>query len=646
MSQRDEFSIDDATTTYADHGTTGTSTPNFSAATGMNALLEQHGTYNVTNGGGDKQVTLFIDQCEEILKDIPAAKRRIGNQHFIQLITNETDISAVIAIGSVSTNAIGYYVYLIEASGAPIPPLEHTRHDGTKVREVIATSAYFEHEGSPMFNLVLKAVKEYLPSIPEVSAQTTIEYAGMCTVPRNLDLSDIEVVKPFYDAATLSMSELALMIRTGGRTSTLQASVLSSSSLRLTAEHQISPGESVRNVFGELVASDFNITIKASPQNDGNNKQTLHTGHTSVPITNVNGYVDMIFTGPSSAPTVAHNPHVQQAIPQYTPAIIVTNNTALGLNQGISATDSLIGQLIGYSSVVGLATERRWVDVFNPSALGNVSLKTSFGVLGCETDPFGHLAGSPEEVNRAELEIKSPQELHRAVNWMCEPNIAIGFTVPHGSPMGWLQRRIAMADIGSDSYAMVMNSLDDFFQNETGFKFSEHYNGPILHGDPTTTLLGTFNYRASKSDTVERALSTIDYLTLLQYAAKDPNSMNHYMETYTHATAPGATVEARDAFVNLLKVVAPDLEITGTATQRWFANDFLSAIQSALVNAGISMSMTGLTGTQLEVGRTNLYGQNGTIGGTAFSTFAAGYGARGSAFTSTGMAGFNSSRIR
>lgn len=417
-------------------------------------------------------------------------------------------------------------------------------------------------------------------------AQDKVFHIAHTVVPTAADLSSAETTRVFFDTA-----HLALMDIVGGKgIGRVTAKNLVHPTVEVRQRTMVTPGEVRLNKIGQLIAADFNTTLKLSRiQPKQQDAYQVHTGTQEYNLAEVSGYLDFnILAQQQQSPYAVMQPN-QQPKPGYMPVVVLTEVSGLA-NSGRSIED-LRTQLLGLVATLPMTANHGWVRVFEQFP-GEKSKKSSLGLLGLEYDPYGR---GPEALGKVPVESvtfgKMPEEgketpFTMALKW-CTQQVSVALDIEQGGRLEWAQSAFAAAAANKPgANETIIKECDAL----TGGLFSTLWaqvnggNGatPVVRPETVAVHLGTY----TGADGKPRDLRTVDYLTMLAASPKDLQFVANATAAMTPGVSNNVTLSDRR---RALMSVTGGCEITGMATRVYFHANFIQCLIQALVDNGVKI---------------------------------------------------------
>lgn len=501
-------------------------------------------------------------------------------------LADESPLRApVVILYVIKGNNIFTYPMIIEACGEKLDARSHPNN-----RNILIDMPTCRYYPGTMERLCIERVKNDAVASGLVRGNIIIKPVNYIVLKRNVNLEDKRELAAYFDSAIAAFSVYEKVMNKVP-TSNLKYSKIKNNSFSMISKHQITPGATSRDIFGNVIAQDFKVDLLLREADQSSTD--LHRSGREIAISSVTGYVDFAYHQPSAvqmqqaqqqfALKSAYNPVI---IPAYDPYIVITSASTLG-NQAILG-DNILTAAMALASLNGIAQNQRWSTIFGRNG-SDSNRKTSIGALGLEHDPAYIEPVSPQvlpvaagfEGNNPNL--MSPLEV---ISKFCYNTMLIAIDVEDGSPMKWLLDIFGNATRGSIQESVILNELNYFSDN----KFSQIWNGSqsIVAYDPTMVHLGYHKDAAGNVNDIR----TLDYLTVLNYCKGDRD----IMRSYTQAFLPGqTTAEVQHYKREVIKMAYPNAEITGMAKRYFINTAFISALDQLFAQCDLKIILEGIS---------------------------------------------------
>lgn len=534
-------------------------------------------------------------EVEEVLRE--AADRTLNKSGYIKLETLVVEdptinIPAVI-LYRVEDGVVNVVPLLLEAIARPLDPIIETLPGGRTIEIDRPIIRYYDKVD--MIPVVKRAV-QLDAAARGFGENLQVETAACIVIGKNIDLTSVDKVAPFYDSAGSAIMGSILMSR-GLPTSELTEQYLDGRVCQLVARTEVHPGETYLTATGDPIAGDFAVNLIAKSINR-KRQYSLHNTGNDVMLSSSVGFIDFGFSGAQQ--NMNQQLYGQQMpVPGYDPMVVITDISPLG--KAVESTDTLMSQILGLLSVSEILTDFKWATVFSRAA-GDSGSKTTIGALGLEYNlyPGRQFTSETLKVSTGDLAAPNPDELTpmQVITSYCKPTMVVALDVVQGGPLEWLQGLFINAFPGSASEDIIIKELDNFSNG----RFSAIWNRsePITVMRPVQVHLGTY----VDNDGVTRDIRSLDYLTVLKLSQGAENIMRPYAEGSSPLTSNDETFDAKR---RALKQLVPNMEITGRATRTFINPGFISAINHMMAECNLHVTSEGLTEIQGSTARTDMF---------------------------------------
>ena len=540
---------------------------------GLSGLGRKTATASRSNETAAK-VKEMMDNAGKALSDIP--DKPLLRSVIVE--DSQLRIPAITLVDVAGNGKAYYFTILLEALGDELGPVLQPGPGGTQVEIDRPTARYYDDKmRSVVRDRVLKDLSNH-----GIKADAVETYFGV--LPRTVPLDEDRNVYPFYDIA-VSCIQSHQRIIAGQPTSNIRADILRQSNIEVVAKHVIDPHSTVESVTGDVLHSDFQITVVARNKQIDHN--AVHNVGENAVLTNVVGYLDYVYRG--NDPTFTRQLGPQGSVtPTYDPLLVLDEISPLGKSD--RTQDDLLTQLLGLTSVIGLATNKRYYTI----EMRDSNTKPSVGVFGWEACPY---QPAPQGLEPHELKVtngmaptggKNPAiPIRQVMDDYVTPTMNIAMDIKQGGILSWVQSILATAEPGSQSEKLIHDELDAFSNGMWSQQIWDRKQ-PILAMPSVEHHAGYYR----DQDNVVRDLRRIDYKTILE-KVKTEKSL---VEAYSRALMPGgATADAMQQRKQLIKRLYPSATFTGLHTRVFFNTMFISALGHMLEKLGLSIIMDGIS---------------------------------------------------
>lgn len=367
-----------------------------------------------------------------------------------------------------------------------------------------------------------------------------------------------EAIKALY-------TEMALTTKLANDIDLVAAKAQSNGYLKVDSTY--STGISV-DPFGTPIRSDWRLNLYLfNPQTK--QQQSINVRNNKEQINSVAGYVDSI---PITKVDNNNVPFIRLA-----PHIILTN---------MQTKDSTPGNtLLGILTSLIMVERTMWLP-----ALPTKSSKHQVGALNIYTDLGNQVRTKQKQVpDRYDFsktqEFKDSNQITMALNSMYTENPQLSIDVPVFGPQTYyLSILAAAANLGNPELSTAASKeIIDSAHWLTGGKFPKEFPlNKIFNGPGVVIPLGKWS-----DSTGEKDIREID-LGFIACHTNDNDIINEYALSNYNGNG-------LDPFISRVKIISKlvkDAKITGKATRLTFTREFIDALASASIAAGLQMTYT------------------------------------------------------
>lgn len=315
--------------------------------------------------------------------------------------------------------------------------------------------------------------------------------------------------------------------------------------------------------------SDINITLNSNV--DGQGQVASRTA-----VCSVDGYMDLTYV-PAQPPK---RDQWGQVIPEpqrhYVPRFVMTNVS--------SETDAVTMelQLLALVNALVITQGNAWFNAFKPRALRKGIDLRDIGAINYElnlTDPTGK--ETPKKID-TKANTFDTSALHQLISTTMYLDPIFSMDIEESGELSWLQYAFLTAASGDINARNVIIAAAD---NLTGNRFSQIFDNSqaLTHDEQVRVQLGYYY----DEEGVQRDIRDIDYLAILNYVgSNEPQAIVNWSDTFDQKDVPAAK-RAYDRQVLLAHLTSDRFELKGYADRITFTSAFLTALSSAVVQAGL-----------------------------------------------------------
>lgn len=399
-------------------------------------------------------------------------------------------------------------------------------------------------------------------------ANATLVEAGLVVVGGNLDLTNVDAVRPLFSDAVTALSNVV----TRRNPNAVPFSVAALAGKRVHTRASFNQ-PAVVDSAGNPVRTDIVLSVTVAGQSGQNDP----FADSPRELVNVGGYIDlMLVENRNLQPVYGQAPQTQRYVPRF----IVTN---ISTNFDMSA-DQMV--LLGINAVGALAARKNWVKAL--LATDGPSLH-DFGAIGLEVPMFtGTDKGA--KINVKNLSVQSQVEL---ITDAVFDNLIIQVDIPESGDTGRLLNVInglvsTDQEIVKKATARVFKAANDLTLNN----FSNVWNTSqlpvksLVAPGLTKQFLGFYKDRDRNGQLAD--IRNIDHLAVLN--VQGPQSFN-YDQTFISPEDPIVQASRRLQIAESVLGGQGMVEVIDVATRVTIAPAFIIILDQAIRTAGLNIDI-------------------------------------------------------
>lgn len=401
------------------------------------------------------------------------------------------------------------------------------------------------------------------------SSNARLAEAGLVVVNNNIDLSNVDAVRPLFSDAVTALSNVV----TRANPNAVPFSVASLAGKRVNTRASFNQPQVIDSA-GNPVRTDIILSVTVA----GISAQNDPFADAPRELVNVGGYIDLM---------LVENRQVQQvygAPPQtqrYVPRFIITN---IGTNFDMSA-DQMV--LLGINAVGALAARKNWVKALLASDGPAIH---DFGAIGLEVPMFN----GTDKGAKINVKTLSPQSQVELITDAVYDNLIVLVDVPESGDTGRLLNVLnglvsVDRDIIAKASARVMKAANELTLNNFGNIWA-NANIPgksIVAPGLTKQFLGYYKDRDRNSQLAD--IRNIDHLAVLN--VQGLTSFN-YDQTFISPEDPLVQASRRLQIAESVLGGAGMVEVTDVATRITISPAFIVVLDQAIRSAGLHIDIT------------------------------------------------------
>ena len=398
-----------------------------------------------------------------------------------------------------------------------------------------------------------------------------------------------------------------------------------------------------KDAVGEPVRSDIGVRF-ISQRTSNVRSASINTEDQDQVLTEITGFMDLIWNpamGPSGG-DIYRQYNERPMTQKYSPRFIMTN-----LASNFAYTPSVI--LLALSNAFSLARDSNWVQAFRSTApMGTHGKKAAqninirdIGAMNIEANLFGETDkagyGSPVDTTAATFDLLA---LGKYLTDLIQPGLILSLDCPEAGQNSWALSCFPAAEAGHQG---AIQHIIKAAMSLTGGAFGKYFNGStdsIFTDVNNRVHMG--HYRDSQGDL--RDIRNIDTIAIanIMGRANDPVRIADFQDTFLRTD-----IDLSIRLANRLKIIQAatneNAEVTGFARRVTFTDKFMSALASAIVDAGLSARViTPISSAEFQNTRgVATYAQAAGVTSNQAGFLHSGYGSRQTLNSNYGMGGQN-----
>lgn len=326
------------------------------------------------------------------------------------------------------------------------------------------------------------------------------------------------------------------------------------------------------NSVGLPVRSDVSVVLRAHQPVDKNNRTDANSEQT-LPLTRVDGYVDLLW----SEPMMQNLPYGAQPAPQrYVPRFVIT---ALDSEQSAITLES---QLLGLHAAGILTQNRAWMGALRNQRFAGGRDIHDIGAIGLELNPK-----APARVITNDGSF-GDQQLADLVALAIHDSLQIAIDVAEADENTWVNQLFVEAAEGGnsikgrDARTAIIAAADRLTNGNFGRIWN--VNDPITFDNKDRIHLGYYlDEQGHRQD-----IRNLDYLAVLNLQGeKDINVLYAYSRTFDNTEMP-AEIRTEERG-QIIRGIEPSYRLKGYARRVVFNPAFILALAAACDAAGLQI---------------------------------------------------------
>lgn len=431
-------------------------------------------------------------------------------------------------------------------------------------------------------NVLLKAAKDAVnKNFPETANANT--YVGGMVVPADFNPEDKQAVHALALNAGLAVGNDVYY--RDPNFNDVNLGVMKKDST-LTIDHQFGR-TTLMNQVGEPIRSDFRVRL-ISKKTNGDQKVSVNSGDREKTISNVSGYIDLVYAPDPSRRNV--NPFLAAQMNMtndptknqiYSPVMVVTD-----LENNLAYTPASV--LLALATALTMAVNMNWIQVYRP--LGNIDKTTvdmnDVGALNIEANVHGEAGGFGTKFDTKAPEVDLPT-LGSYIGALVRSGLFAAIDVPDAGPQSWFLSIFVAAMRGSRAaYTALYNAANSL----TNGAFARHFQqGEAMFVDMGNRIhLGSWYDRRQQ----KRDIRDFDNLANMNLQGEsNPQAIRDFSDTWHRVDFPlPQRLAARKR--QIIALSGETAKVTGMATRVTFSPKFAEALRLGINETEMPVRVT------------------------------------------------------
>lgn len=506
-----------------------------------------------------ESITKYHQTMKSILDEIPSPHRELYDVTMIEGGAAHLALSSLVLTLRIE-NTVCAFVLIAESSGPKIPDRTFTIGGNRNVMiDGVAGDVYDDNYWDTVHAVLQRTL-----------GNVQIHEVGGMVIPRDCTPEDVTKLRQIAYHATTALNVTTQTYVTR-QAQPFSASVLNTGEA-ISARLDFNAGD-IQNASGHVVRSDVQVSMQGI-LSSGNSVSAKST----VPLTRMAGYVDLIYT-PHPSQMSMNNPFAVMGVQEqysaltYTPRLVITQ---LASGQDV---DTLELQLLALTSATLLSKDNAWLNLMKPNyARGGVDLR-DVGAIGYQVNFSGKQGAKPAKID-TKADKFSDQDLYAMLGAAINPSLVYSMDIDEAGEKTWLQSEFLKAAEGSTEAA---NRILDAANNLTNGAFAKIYQSG---GSPVINEVNRIHLGQYTDETgAARDIRDFDQLAALNLlGAHDVSLVQQFSATYDDLNEPEvARLEKRGQMTR--QTLSDGLRVTGYARRITFNPEFISKLVEAIAMA-------------------------------------------------------------
>lgn len=471
---------------------------------------------------------------------------------------------------------VAYHVLVLEATGdKPAPIYENI--NGQQIEILRVTSDAMDDV------LMKKAEEKVRRAFPSSSDWFNVDGT---VIPANFNPDDKYAVHQLALNAGLACST-ELTVRKKGFQDLNLATLPNDSSLNVNITFNRTQ---IADAVGNPMRSDILISFGSKRNTQGGKYASMNSGDKEVKVSEVSGFVDLVWNSMQSSSPYAVWNQQQQAVPtqKYAARMILTD-----LKSNMAYTPASV--LLSLATSLTVREENNWIQTFRPMApVSNEIDMTDIGALNIEANLLNDPSGYGTRIDTKSDSFKLT-DLGQLVAALIQPGLIVSLDCPEFGPQAWYLSPFAA---GAHGNVNAQRIIFDAANNLTGGAFAKHFpqGAPMFVDAGNRVHAGTWTDRHGN----KRDIREIDLLAVCNLAGdRNPQAIRDWSDTFLKTQFPLAQrLAARKRMISSL--TNETAVFTGFYQRVTFSAAFMGAFSEALRETGMAVRVnTPLTGADL-----------------------------------------------
>lgn len=466
---------------------------------------------------------------------------------------------------------VAYHILLLEATGDKLQP-RMENFNGQQVENLLVTSDAMDEV------LVAKAqerVRRAFERGPWLLCDGTV-------VPSNFNPDDKYACHALALNAGLACST-ELSIRDPQFTDLNLANLATDSSLNVNIGFNRTQ---IADAVGTPMRSDILINFASKKQGQQQRNASVNSGDREVKVSEVSGYVDLLWNPVAGAAFNPYNPVQQQNTQKYAARLVMTN-----LASSFSYTPSSV--LLALATALSLREDNNWIQTFRPlSTIGNEIDMTDIGALNIEANLMNEASGYGTRIDTKSDSFKL-EDLGQLIAALIQPGLIVSLDCPESGPQSWYLSVFAAASNGSPAATRV---IYDAANTLTNGAFGKYFpQGTQMFVDTNNRVhMGYWTDRMGN----KRDIRDIDHVAVCNLAGeRNPQAIRDWSDTFLRTQYP--LLQRLAARKRMISALTNETAVfTGFAQRVTFSAAFMDALSKGIRETNVPVRInTPLSGS-------------------------------------------------